>query len=150
MLNWIASPFGSQEYLLMRYGVEGRGLHTRRQGQPGAHHPGQSRHHHSVAVHHPGAERAVLPDGARVSTGHAGRRKSDAAVRADRSDLDAVLADVCQQGHGADQMVYNQIGEVVLGRAPVSSIDQLISDWKSQGGDQIRAEFEQAIAAVAS
>ena len=45
-------------------------------------------------------------------------------------------------------MVYNQVGEVVLGRAPVSSIDQLISDWKSQGGDQIRSEFEQAIAAA--
>jgi putative aldouronate transport system substrate-binding protein len=52
------------------------------------------------------------------------------------------------KGTVLSQMVNNQVGEVVLGRAPVNSIDQLISDWKSQGGDQIRGEFEQAIAAA--
>jgi hypothetical protein len=31
-------------------------------------------------------------------------------------------------------------------RAPLSSIDQLITDWRAQGGDQTRAEFEEAIA----
>jgi len=32
----------------------------------------------------------------------------------------------------------------------VNTIDQLIKDWKSQGGDQIRTEFEQAIADIKS
>ena len=52
------------------------------------------------------------------------------------------------KGSVLQQMVYNTIGEVVLGRAPASSFDQLVKDWKSQGGDQIRTEFEQAIAAA--
>jgi putative aldouronate transport system substrate-binding protein len=47
-------------------------------------------------------------------------------------------------------MVSTQIGEIVLGRADISSYDQLVSAWKAQGGDQIRSEFEQAIAAVTS
>jgi hypothetical protein len=34
----------------------------------------------------------------------------------------------------------------VLGRQPVSSVDDVISQWKSQGGDQMRTEFQQAIA----
>jgi putative aldouronate transport system substrate-binding protein len=47
-------------------------------------------------------------------------------------------------------MVADGVSEVVLGRAAVNSIDQLISDWRAQGGDQMRAEFEAAIAAEAS
>ena len=54
------------------------------------------------------------------------------------------------KGTVLNQMVSTQIGEIVLGRADISSYDQLVSDWKSQGGDQIRSEFEQAIAAVTS
>jgi putative aldouronate transport system substrate-binding protein len=50
------------------------------------------------------------------------------------------------KGSTLNQLVYNTVGEVVLGRQPVSAIDQLIKDWRSQGGDQIRGEFEQAIA----
>ncbi len=50
------------------------------------------------------------------------------------------------KGSILNQLVYNTVGEVVLGRQPVSAIDQLIKDWRSQGGDQIRGEYEQAIA----
>jgi putative aldouronate transport system substrate-binding protein len=46
------------------------------------------------------------------------------------------------------QMIYTQIGEVVLGRADISTFDQLVRDWKSQGGDQMRDEFQKAIAAA--
>jgi putative aldouronate transport system substrate-binding protein len=38
---------------------------------------------------------------------------------------------------------------IIFGRSPVSSYDQLVSDWRSQGGDQIRAEFEQALESTA-
>jgi putative aldouronate transport system substrate-binding protein len=34
---------------------------------------------------------------------------------------------------------------IMFGRADVSSLDQLVKDWRAQGGDQIRAEFEQAL-----
>ena len=54
------------------------------------------------------------------------------------------------KGSILNQLVYNTVGEVVLGRQPVSAIDQLIKDWRSQGGDQIRGEFEQAIAEARS
>jgi putative aldouronate transport system substrate-binding protein len=34
---------------------------------------------------------------------------------------------------------------IIFGRADVSSLDQLVKDWRAQGGDQIRSEFEQAL-----
>jgi hypothetical protein len=36
---------------------------------------------------------------------------------------------------------------IIFGRAELSSYDQLVADWKSQGGEQIRSEFERALAA---
>lgn len=36
---------------------------------------------------------------------------------------------------------------IVLGREPLSAWDQFIKDWKSRGGDQIRKEYEEALKA---
>jgi putative aldouronate transport system substrate-binding protein len=34
---------------------------------------------------------------------------------------------------------------MVVGNQPLSDLDQLISDWKKQGGDQARKEFQQSL-----
>jgi putative aldouronate transport system substrate-binding protein len=36
---------------------------------------------------------------------------------------------------------------IVTGRAPLSDFDQVVSDWRSAGGEQMRAEYQQAYAA---
>ena len=36
---------------------------------------------------------------------------------------------------------------MIFGRSDMSSYDQLVADWRKNGGDQIRAEFEQALQA---
>jgi putative aldouronate transport system substrate-binding protein len=38
--------------------------------------------------------------------------------------------------------------DIVAGRRPVSDYDQAISDWRNNGGDQIRKEYEAGIAAA--
>jgi putative aldouronate transport system substrate-binding protein len=38
------------------------------------------------------------------------------------------------------------ITDIVAGRRPISDYDQLVADWRSNGGDQIRAELLQAMA----
>jgi hypothetical protein len=37
---------------------------------------------------------------------------------------------------------------IVTGRRPVGKLSVLIGDWRSQGGDKVRSEFEQSLAAV--
>ena len=37
--------------------------------------------------------------------------------------------------------------DIIFGRADLNSYDQLVKDWRSAGGDQIRIEFEQALQA---
>jgi putative aldouronate transport system substrate-binding protein len=40
------------------------------------------------------------------------------------------------------------LNDVVVGRQPLSAFDQAVKDWQDRGGNQIRREFEQAIAAA--
>jgi putative aldouronate transport system substrate-binding protein len=36
------------------------------------------------------------------------------------------------------------VNQILFGRSPVSSLDGLVSSWRSNGGDQIRSEYEKA------
>jgi putative aldouronate transport system substrate-binding protein len=38
------------------------------------------------------------------------------------------------------------ITDIIAGRRPVADFDQLVNDWRSTGGDQIRKEFIDAVA----
>lgn len=44
------------------------------------------------------------------------------------------------------QLITDRLTAIINGRAPLSEHDQLVKDWRAQGGDQIRAEYEAAIA----
>lgn len=50
-----------------------------------------------------------------------------------------------QQGANLIQMQQNAYNSIVVGNEPLSYIDQVISEWKSQGGDQVRKEFQKAL-----
>jgi hypothetical protein len=44
-----------------------------------------------------------------------------------------------------NQTVIDGVNQILFGRAEVSSLDQLVADWRSAGGDQMRNEFQQAL-----
>jgi putative aldouronate transport system substrate-binding protein len=50
------------------------------------------------------------------------------------------------KGNDLNQAMLDGITEIVKGTQPLSSFDQLVRDWRTNGGDQIRAELEQALA----
>ena len=37
------------------------------------------------------------------------------------------------------------LGEILFGKRPVGDLDNLVRDWRSNGGDTIRSEYEQAL-----
>ena len=43
----------------------------------------------------------------------------------------------------------DSITDLLAGRRPLSDFDQVVKDWQSNGGNAIRTELEQAIAAAA-
>ena len=52
-----------------------------------------------------------------------------------------------QKAATLNQTMGDGLQAIIFGRADVASLDQLVKDWRAQGGDQIRSEFEQALQA---
>jgi putative aldouronate transport system substrate-binding protein len=61
-------------------------------------------------------------------------------------------ASLYSETHAARGSIVNQgflsaMGDIIAGRRPFSDYDSLVKDWQTGGGNQIRTEFEQALAA---
>ena len=41
----------------------------------------------------------------------------------------------------------DRLNEILFGKQPVSVLDDLVKEWRTNGGDKIRAEYEQAFQA---
>ena len=41
----------------------------------------------------------------------------------------------------------DRLNEILFGKQPVSALDDLVKDWRANGGDTIRGEYEQAFQA---
>jgi putative aldouronate transport system substrate-binding protein len=44
-------------------------------------------------------------------------------------------------------MMNDGIAGIISGRQPLSDWEQLVSNWRSKGGDQIRDEYQKALSA---
>ena len=124
-----------------------RPLHVRRAGQPDQDRQGTRRPERHVAV--PGgppagallrAGRGVRRGGVRRFAGHgAGAGCATRAWACTRGPTAAEAAALLQQF--SDGLL-----PIVTGRAPLSDFDQVLRDWRSGGGDQMRTEYQQAYA----
>jgi putative aldouronate transport system substrate-binding protein len=55
------------------------------------------------------------------------------------SDTDAA------NGAVLSQQIADGVNQIIFGRADISTLDQVVADWRKAGGDQIRQEYEQAL-----
>jgi putative aldouronate transport system substrate-binding protein len=153
VVNFLAAPFGTTEQLLLGYGVEGTEFTFDPNGTPIVTDRGMQDLNVPFAVQ---GNRAL--GGAPPFLFHARSTEFTQVVHKDEEDAaPLILADPTQglfsntdatKGAALRQMVTERIQAILLGRAPMSDYDQLVSDWRSQGGDQIRAEYQQSLEAA--
>lgn len=145
VLNYLSAPFGTQEYLTMWYGVEGSEFDFDANGNPVVSPKGQT----DLFIPWPnvGAGASVLynasaPEYARVMA-------KDIAVIQGMGIQNPVVGlyskTNAQKAATLNQKMGDGLLAIIFGREDVSTLDQLVKDWRAQGGDQIRSEFEQAL-----
>jgi putative aldouronate transport system substrate-binding protein len=54
-----------------------------------------------------------------------------------------------RQGLIASQRLGDGVTDIVAGRRPTSDLPGLVQEWRQNGGDQVRKEYEDAMAAAA-
>ncbi|MEV0649868.1 extracellular solute-binding protein [Phytomonospora sp. NPDC050363] len=145
--DFLAAPFGTEEYQLLKYGIEGTHFTKDENGNPVANDLGTREMTvpwDKFAANQPVVYNAT---GGKGYTDYAHDALSKllpmalpdptAGYRSETSDRD---------GTKLAQPFNDLVKDIVNGRAEVSEMDAALDTWRKNGGDKIRGEFEEAIA----
>lgn len=149
VLNYIAAPFGSQERTLLDYGVEGVHFHRDAQGIPVLTDKGRAEVLSTWKYITNNPQVLFNPD---RSQEYAANIQEDEKAMADVGIPDPTLgfysATFSAQQALLDQAMSDGVSDIVVGRAPLSDLDRLVNDWRTNGGEKSRSEYQDAIAAA--
>jgi putative aldouronate transport system substrate-binding protein len=147
ILNWLSSPFGSEEWLYKSYGIEGTHFEYNDNGFPvrldlldqeegalTAYIGG------SLGVHWNAEEPELGPL-------QQEEQKAILALGIDNPVANLFSPTAIEEGGTLSQLIADTLSNIITGREDVSAVDTLVSDWQSRGGDTIRGEYEEAHAA---
>jgi putative aldouronate transport system substrate-binding protein len=148
VLNWLAAPLGTQEYLLKTYGSKDVHWTPDENGNPILNDRGKAES--TVPFHYltrgPGVlywpqtpqNTPTMHDVQKTIFPYLSINPTDPYYSpTSSSKLPALTRDLV-----------DRLNEIVIGRQPLSAFDQAMKDWQNGGGNQIRTEFEQSIAAA--
>jgi putative aldouronate transport system substrate-binding protein len=149
IMNWIAAPFGTQEHQLMTFGVEGIDYSRDASGNPVVTPQGNADAYYVPWKYTVGARWVFytpdLPNYAKVmyDTEHLlmPHAVSDPS-------FGQVSATNFTKGFTLQQAVEDTLVDIVVGRRPMADYDQMVRDWLNNGGEAIRKEYQESIAAT--
>ena len=151
IMNFLAAPIGSEEYLLLKYGVKGTDWDLDGNGNPTLTQKG------NADIMPWGAPGTVTVPSPPLILFNPLDPEFVRVIQADQKQMDAVGVEDpsiglysntnANRGNLLNQAVIDGLTEVVKGTQPMSAFDQVVRDWRNNGGDQIRAEIEQSFAA---
>jgi putative aldouronate transport system substrate-binding protein len=151
VMNYLAAPIGSEEYLLLHYGVKGTDYDFDANGNPTLHPKGQSDAMPwgagTVTVPNP-PQILFDPDDPQFAQVIQGDQKSLDAVGVSDPSIGLYSNTAATKANTLNQAITDGLTEIVKGTQRLIAFDQLVADWRKNGGDQIRAEYEQAFASA--
>lgn len=149
MVNWMSVPFGTEEYLFRKYGLEGR-HYTLEDGNPIP---------TKVGVQETGIGIQYFGDApmALYLAGHPDVPKKQFELEkkiAPRMISDpsyGLYSDTKSKKSGIISGPLTDLqNQILQGERPVSEWDAAVQTWRTSGGDQIRSELEKAFADAAT
>lgn len=141
VINWFASPWGTQENLLSRNGIEGKHFTVADNGGftrtdlGTAEFPAGLQYAGSAAMVHYSSD----ADLSRLEYDNA-VTALDAAVPLPTVGLESETD--LSKGAGLTRDVTALIGDIIQGRKPLEAWDTGIKAWRAKGGDKIREEYQ--------
>lgn len=144
--NYFAAPFGSEEYLFLNYGVEGIDYTRDAQGNPIQTTKGKNEV--NLAVNFVAEPQGVVFTPGQPNYAKAVYNSEKALVRIGIPNPTADLFSPTFARAGSTLLTNLNDGAsaIIAGREPLSYWKTVVDQWRSQGGNQIRKEYQQAYA----
>jgi len=147
VLNYVAAPFGTAEYLQVNFGEEGKDFTFDSAGNPVVSKSAQANVALSGALQILATPEqpiySMYPEDTRRA--HAAEMSliefaSFSATTGAYSNTDVKL------GPKLTSQLYDKLTDVVTGRAKIGDWQAAVKRWRAEGGDKIRSEYEAALA----
>jgi putative aldouronate transport system substrate-binding protein len=148
VIDYVVAPFGSQEYLIANYGVKDQDYLVDDTSNPVRTKQGIANMIFWNGVL--GLPAPVLFDPNLKDFAPTMNASLQTLSAVSMQDPTVGLYSATNQQHGflLQTRLADGLIDIVVGRRPMSDYDQLVQDWRTGGGDAIRAEFELAHAAA--
>ncbi|MGI5397266.1 hypothetical protein [Streptomyces sp. CA-251251] len=144
--NWLAAPFGSQEYLFRKYGLEGVHHKVDSKGDPIQNERGKSEIlGMGLQFVTDGPFTFYYPNEPDVVRGMRNFEDGFFKTAVENPVYGHYSSALSRKGAQLDQLLTDSKSEIIQGRKPVSSWDDTVQTWRQRGGDQIRDEFMKSI-----
>jgi putative aldouronate transport system substrate-binding protein len=150
VLNYIAAPFGTEEDLLLRFGVKDVEWTADANGSPQFTDKGMADFmpwRNITAPAPPGYLPVSAPEFPQLLQDW---EKQLAAVGVEDASVGLVSRTYAQKGATANRTLGDGIDDVITGRRPFSDYDQLVKDWLDAVGTTAKMEYQQAYTAAQS
>ena len=151
ILNWLAAPFGSVEDQLLTFGVPEIDYTLDDKGNPTLTKDGNTDANYvpwKYTVQHPFV--FFTPDIANYARVMYDAEHELMPIAVSDPTFGQVSATNFSKGFPLAQAIQDGIVDIVVGRRPMSDYDQLVKDWQANGGEAIRKEYQESIAASAA
>jgi putative aldouronate transport system substrate-binding protein len=151
IMDWLAAPFGSEEDMLLKYGIAGQDYNLDPKGNPIQSQEGLQRSGYvpwQYLSQHPYVQyQPDLPDYAKISF-DVEQKLVNIGI------LDPTLqyyskTQYSSTGIQAAKTFSDAINDIIWSRRPMTDFDGLVQTWRTSAGDQIRKEYLDAISAAA-
>ncbi|MBV9323553.1 MAG: hypothetical protein JO352_07210 [Chloroflexi bacterium] len=146
VLNYLAAPFGSAEDLLLSYGVDGPDYSLDANGNPVLTDRGNPDANYlpfKYIAQHPSV--LYLPDIPDYTTQLVDAEKQLLPLGISDPTNGYVSPTAVRNGAVVTQQFSDGVRDIIIGRRPFSDYDQLVADWRTNGGDAIRKEYQDAL-----
>jgi putative aldouronate transport system substrate-binding protein len=146
LVDWMAAPFGSQEDLLLTYGLKDVEYTLDAAGHPVLS-PGKSADTQAIpwqyVVQHP--QVMFFPNYADYARLEYEAEKMLIPAGIEDPTWGLFSAAGSTLGPSANQAVLDTLTDIIVGRRELSDYDQMVKDWQTKAGNQIRTELQQAM-----
>jgi putative aldouronate transport system substrate-binding protein len=144
LLNFIASPFGSVEYQLLFYGVEGKSFNYDDQNNPVLTDQGHAEignfgsAWYSLTAPQPSWYSPADPTAPQIYQGY---EKLLAPMGVEDASIGSFSPTFASKGTILLDSIGNGAQDIIAGRRSIDEWDQLVKDWQNNGGNQVKTEL---------
>jgi len=149
ILNWLAAPFGSAEDQLLTFGVKEIDWTIDATGNPKLTQQGNTDANYvpwKYTIQHPFV--FFTPDIPNYAKTMYDAEHMLMPVAINDPTFGQVSATNFSKGFTLQQAMDDGIVDIVVGRRPMSDFDQLVKDYLNNGGEAMRKEYQESIAAA--